>query len=162
MITAIVTSTDDLDEKGFFVQQEGGGEYSGLYIYRGSPSAVSIGDVVEIIGRVDEYYDLTELVVTDDADIVVTDPGAGLVATDYVETAPSDWEPWESCLITIGDVTVTTDDDGYGGVELDNGLILDDLLYSHGASSGDSFSEITGFITYSYFAWRINPRDGDL
>lgn len=161
-VTAVVTSEDDLDEKGFFVQDAGGGEYSGIYVYRGSLSGVAIGDVVEVTGTVTEYFELTEIVVTDDADIVVTDPGAGEVAIDALESTPSDWEPWESCLVTIWDVAVTSDDDGYGAVDLDNGLKLDDLLYSHGASSGDTFSEITGFITYSYSAWRINPRSGDL
>ena len=109
-----------------------------------------------------QVYDLTELVVTDDADIVVTDPGAGIVTIDGLSTTPSDWEDWEGCLVTIYDVAVTSDDDGYGGVDLDNGLILDDLLHSHGASNGDTFDELTGLITYAYSAWRINPREGDL
>ena len=87
---------------------------------------------------------------------------AGSKKARTISSTPSDWEPWEGCLVTISDVEVTTDDDGYGGVELDNGLIMDDLLYSHGASSGDTFSEITGLITYAYSAWRINPRSGDL
>jgi predicted extracellular nuclease len=161
-VAVVVTSEVDLDEKGFFVQDIGGGEYSGVYVYRGSASAVSIGDMVEVTGVVTEYYGLTEIVVSDDADIVVTDPGEGIIATDAVSTTPSDWESWEGCLVTIFDVTVTSDDDGYGAVDLDNGLLLDDLLHSHGASDGDGFDEITGIITWAYSAWRINPRDGDI
>jgi predicted extracellular nuclease len=159
-ITAVVTSDVDLGEKGFFVQDAGGGEYSGIYIYRGSASAVSLGDVVEITGEVTEHWDLTELVVTDDANITVT--GAGDLTVDTISSTPSDWEPWEGCLVTIGAVDVTSDDDGYGAVDLSNGLKLDDLLFSHGASSGDSFSEITGLISYSFEFYRINPRAGDL
>jgi predicted extracellular nuclease len=161
LITAIVTSEVDLDDKGFFVQDAGGGAWSGVYIYRGSTSAVSIGDEVEITGVVTEYYGLTEIVVSADSDIVVTAAGSG-VTTDTLATTPSDWEQWEGCLVTIGAVDVTSDDDGFGAVDLSNGLKLDDLLFSHGASSGDSFSELTGLITYSYSAWRINPRAGDL
>jgi predicted extracellular nuclease len=161
LITAIVTSEVDLDDKGFFVQDAGGGAWSGVYIYRGSTSAVSIGDEVEITGVVTEYFGLTEIVVSADSDIVVTAAGSG-VTTDTLASTPSDWEQWEGCLVTIGAVDVTSDDDGYGAVDLSNGLKLDDLLFSHGASSGDSFSELTGLITYAYSAWRINPRAGDL
>jgi predicted extracellular nuclease len=121
---------------------------------------VSLGDVVEITGEVTEYWDLTELVVTDDANITVT--GADDVTVDAISSTPSDWEPWEGCLVTIGAVDVTSDEDEYGAVDLSNGLKLDDLLFSHGASSGDSFSEITGLITYSFEFYRINPRAGDL
>jgi predicted extracellular nuclease len=160
-ISAVVTSEDNLDERGFFVQDAGGGEYSGVYVYRGASSAVSIGDIVEITGVVTEYYELTELVVSADEDIVVTEPGAGSVVIDAVSDV-SDWEIWEGCIVTVSDVTVTSDDDGYGAHTMDNGLMIDDMLFSHGASDGDVFSELTGLISYGYEAWRINPRDGDL
>ncbi len=161
-VMATVTSEVDLDDKGFFIQDADGGAWSGIYVYRGSESAVSIGDVVEVTGEVTEFYGMTEIVVTDDADIVVTDAGAGVVATDMVGTTPSDWESWEGCLITITDVSVISEDDGHGAFDLDNGLMLDDQLYSHGATDGATYSEITGLITYAYSAWRINPRDGDI
>lgn len=59
-------------------------------------------------------------------------------------------------MVIIYDVIVIFDFDDYGGVEIDNGFILDDLFYSYGVSNGDVFIELIGFIIYVYGVWCIN------
>ena len=88
---AVVTSPVTADGKGLFVQDEGGGAYSGIYVYLGNDSSESyaVGEKVDIEGQVIEYYDLTELSYVD---IVKTGETAAAVASP-LSAAPSDWEP---------------------------------------------------------------------
>lgn len=47
---------------GLYIGDAGGGPWSGLYVYHGTTSnLVELGDLVELTGYVDEYYNLTEL-----------------------------------------------------------------------------------------------------
>ena len=41
-------------------------------------------------------------------------------------------ESYEGTLVKVENVTVTNGDLGYGEWELDNGLVVDDLLYDFG------------------------------
>ncbi len=64
----VVTSGITLDGEGFFIQDPGGGEWSGLYIYLAGGSEglyLAVGDVITITGVVTEFYDLKTLRGTD-------------------------------------------------------------------------------------------------
>ena len=111
-----------------------------------------------------EYYGLTELSVSSDANIEVT--GSGMpVTVDTLDAVPSDWEAWEGCLVELsGGVQVTSDADSHGAASTDWGdLYIDDTCYDWDDTygNGDSFSAVTGVVTYSYKLYRINPRDAD-
>ena len=89
----VVTSPNDRSGN-FFIQENGGGEYSGIYVYlQGVDFTANVGDALTITGEYVEYYDLSELKVTSVNDIVVT--GTNEPIADTIDQVPTDWESWE-------------------------------------------------------------------
>jgi hypothetical protein len=155
----LVTSGPTYDAEGFYIQDAGGGEWSGIYVYMpaGLPF-LTVGDELTVSGTVSEFYDWTEFSVADDSAIEIT--GSGSVTVDSIDPASlSDMEPWESCLVSVGAVEVTGNVDGYGEATLDNGLELDNQFFNYEAEAGATFTNVTGPIYYAYEKWRIAPRD---
>ncbi len=154
------TSSDMANEDGFFVQDPGGGEYSGIYIFTSADVDIAVGDELTITGTVDEFYDFTELSVGSSADIEKT--GTGTVTIDDLASTPSDWEAWEGGLIRLtSGLEIDDCSGGYGACTTSwSGLYIDDLAYNYDDSygEGDSFSAVTGVLTWSFDEWRINPR----
>jgi len=153
----VATSPASFDGSGFFVQDPGGGEWSGVYIHKGGAEfEVESGDVLTIKGTVTEYYDLTEIVVADTADVVKT--GTGTPVVTNLSATPSDWEPYEGVLLSLDSVEITSDEDSYGQVTTDWGILVDDLFFDHGLGDGEVVSSLTGPLHYSFEEWKICPR----
>ena len=156
----IVTTQTSSNGAGFFVQDSGGGAYSGIYVYCGNdPVEVRRGDTLTITGEVTEYYDLTEISVAAASDVVST--GTGMVSTTTLSSIPSDWEPYEGVLLKLQGVSITGEADSFGESSTDFGITLDDMFYSyqHQYGLGDSFTYVIGPLTYTYDAYKIEPRD---
>ncbi len=155
-----VTSPVANNGMGFFVQDAGGGEYSGLFVYLGSVVAsVTTGDQITVTGEVTEYYDFTELTVADAGDIVTN--GSCNPAATTVQAAPADFEPYESVLITVLDLNVTSDANDYGEHTTDfGGMTIDDLFWTYEGGNGDHLTSLTGLLNYSYEEYKLEPRDG--
>ncbi len=154
----VVTSEAWTDDDGayFFVQDQGGGEYSGLLVFLEDLTFdVAVGDTVTVTGSVNEFYGLTELKVTDAANIETT--GTGVPVATVLSEVPSDWEPWESCLVTLTNVDVTSAEE-YGEVQTSWGVAVDDLFYDFDAAEGDHWDNVTGPVYYSYETWKVEPR----
>ncbi len=153
---ALVTSA--LGGSGFFVQDPGGGAYSGIYVFAGDTSSLSlsVGDEVTIVGDYTEYYDLSEISLDE-----VTVTGTGLSVTADVISDVDDWEPWEGCLVTVSDVSAEGEPNEYGKAPLDNGLMLDDAVWAYyetiAVTAGASWSSITGAVGYDFSEWTLNP-----
>ncbi len=143
---------------GFFVQDDGGGEYSGLFVYLGDVVVeVEAGDMLDVTGEVTEYYDLTELSVTDASDVAIT--GTCTPAATTLQSAPADFEAYESVLVTVLDINVTSDADEYGEHTTDfGGMTIDDMFYTFEGGNGDNVSSITGPLNYNYSVFKIEPR----
>lgn len=145
----------DGEDSTVFVQDEGGGEYTGVAVFvPGVELDLSVGDVIDVTGSVSEYYGFTEVFVADASGVSVVDGGATPVATD-LDAAPDDWEPYEGCLLTLADVEVTGDEDDYGELPTNYEVLLDDLFVDAG---GDAWSQVTGVFLYGYEDWRLAPR----
>jgi len=159
----VATSGMDSNGDGFFVQDAGGGDYSGIYVYDATASlSVTTGQVLDITGIIADYYDLLEIQVADAADVVDTGSTDTPVAS-VLSSAPADWEVYEGALLQLSDVLVTTDEDSYGEVELDIGISMDDLLYDFTGVAGDAYDDLTGPLHYSWGEFKICPRDaGDM
>jgi predicted extracellular nuclease len=158
----VATSGLNYNEDGFFIQDADGGEYSGVYVYLFDEALegladVAAGDVLNITGAVTEFFDLTEISVSSADDIQATGDTAATVV-DQLDTTPSDWEAWEGCLVELADVNVTSDEDDYGAASTNHGAMLDDDLFSFDVSDGDSFSAVTGLVTFTYSEYRLLPR----
>lgn len=156
----IVTSGPNFEGNGFFVQQAGGGANSCIYVF--VPAGLEDlylepGYKINVSGTMTNYYDWLELSVASSTAIEVV--GQGEVTVEAVDPATVlDWEPYESCLISVGAVAVTSQPDNYGEVSLDNGLMMDDLLYDFSTEQGATYTNVTGQLGYSYSAWKLFPR----
>ena len=173
----IVTSPTELDSMGgagtLYIQEPGGGEYSGiaLYLYSEVAAANSLapGDVLNITAEYTEYFGLSELVVKGLSDITVTGtdavPAPAVVNAADVATGGPLAENYEGVLIQVENATADTSD-GFGGWFLDSGLLLDlGFLFATGSAptinAGDSFTSITGPLSFGFDEFRILPRTAD-
>lgn len=166
-LTGVIATTTDISSEGlyFWVQDPGGGPRSGVLVFaESSPASATIGDELTIVGAMREHYGLTQIVVTDPADLVIT--GSGSPVEERLSSEPADWETYEGVLVELAGVMLTSDPDGYGQVTTSWGIVLDDLLWDHGTldmAEGDEFGSITGVVSYSYETYRLMPRDaGDV
>jgi predicted extracellular nuclease len=145
------------DETTFYVQDPSGGDSNGIAVFvHGGTMDVNVGDVLTVTGSVTDYNDLTELVIEPGMG-EVTGSGATPVATP-LSTAPDDWEPYESMLLTLSDVQITADPDGHGQAMTNYGIYVDDQFVDLGLASGDTFSSLTGVLTFTFGEWKIEPR----
>ena len=98
---AVITSGLTSDEEGFFIQDEGGGEWSGIYVFVGQAGGdinPLVGDKITITGVVSEYYDSTQIVLSNADGMTVT--GEGDVVPTVVSNV-SDWEPYEGVVVSL-------------------------------------------------------------
>jgi len=154
----ITSQTMTMNDKGkFHIQDLGGGDYSGILVYvqSGSYEAV-IGDTIDLTGIYVEYYELSELKVNA-ADIVANSTATPVAS--QISATPADWEVYEGCLVTISETTVNDVVDNFGEVSLSIGVKMDNEYFDHSTEPGDVIN-VSGIITYSYSAFKINPRSG--
>lgn len=115
-----------VEAKGFFMQtpeqrSDGNAETSdGIYVYTGAPPTVQVGDMVDVTGKVKEYYGLTEIT---SPTVTRTSPGNPLPAPiDWDASRPSPLRPqpdneierYEGMLVRVAAGTVCGPVDQYG------------------------------------------------
>jgi cytosine/adenosine deaminase-related metal-dependent hydrolase len=165
---AIVTG---IDGSGFSAQDPNAASvaYSGVYVYTSSDPGVSIGDEVTVVGTIDEYYDLTEIVASGWS---VT--GSGSISPEAVSLSQAASEEYEGVLITVT-ATVTNEDydcsadvsscsdTGLWELGGGSGVLLYDRMYDGSdwtnniGADGDSVT-VTGVMGYRYERRRLQPR----
>ncbi|MCD8479290.1 MAG: hypothetical protein LRZ88_03030 [Candidatus Cloacimonetes bacterium] len=120
----------------FYIGDEGGGPWSGLYVYHGNTSnQVEMGDLVDLTGTVDEYYNLTELVSVTSFNIISRNnpiPVTPLSTADLPYNNAAS-EPYEGVLVRFNDVQIRTTMDNYGQFRISDAsnvqAMVDDVLY---------------------------------
>jgi hypothetical protein len=179
-VSAIKTTSTSA--KGFWCQDRMGGPFSGVFVFTasaepmanngGQDQAVALGDDVEVVGRVTEYSDLTEVLPDS-----VTFVGAGseiqpeVVAPADVADDGAQAEAYEGVLIQVNDVQVTVqnsdDPDDYDEFTVTGGLRVDDFIVDGSGTGGvldntyavgTSFSSIVGVGHESFSHYKILPR----
>jgi hypothetical protein len=156
---------------GFYMQDATVTEYGGIWVYDAGANKVNRGDVVDVQGVYEEYYDLSEI----DGEVVTVVGTAAIPApvsvdTCSVGTGGADAERYESMLIFVQNVTVSNENpdspDEFGEFEVDNCLRVDNELHQdliEFPSVGTTWSGMTGVLSYSWTNTKIAPRDdGDL
>ena len=163
----IVTSPVNTEEGLAFVEEPGGGEYSGIALYMWSEvvmaTPLSPGDVVDVTGEYTEFFGLSQLVVKNPGDIVVTGtdalPGPDVVTAADVARDNPNAEPWEGVRVQIVDASVAEANDGFGQY-----LLVGDALIGNAfvdplpqVQIGGRFSSITGPLYYSFEEFKLQP-----
>jgi predicted extracellular nuclease len=154
---AIIVSSLTSDEDGFFIQDEGGGEYSGIYVFIGQAGGdinPFVGDKITITGVTAEYYDSSQLVLSNAESMTVT--GEGEVAATVVSNV-TDWEVYEGVYVTLEDQEVLSDVNSYGEVAITEGIPMDNLFFNFDTEFGATYSSISGVVTYSFEEYKLCP-----
>jgi len=141
-------------EYGFFIQ-DAYGPWNGIWVVDFGDAGLSIGDEVEVTGMVEEYYDLTEIVISDGGSYNVLSTGNSLY--DPVNITQTE-ESYESVLVTISG-TCDGPPNEYGEWTL-SGIMVDDLMYAFTPTTDQEYT-ISGPLYYAYGSYRVVPRDAN-
>jgi hypothetical protein len=105
-IKGIVTSSTKNYDLGYlYIQDENGGPYSGIWLVGSGIANFYRGEEVNVTGTVEEYFNMTRLVVSSMSKTgrwvaptaTVVDP------TDSISKLNFGWEKWEGCLVRLQD-----------------------------------------------------------
>lgn len=151
------------------VIQDGTGPWSGVMIYCGGGlPTLAIGDRVEVTGEVAEYFDRTEIDISDAADVSVIGsetppPVTWITANDIATSNPGVAEGYEGVLVGIENVTVVgidsyefTAQDASGECLVGWWSVAWDACP---VNLDDTYSSIVGLADYSYGAYKLQPRN---
>jgi len=180
IVTAVVERADGSGSyfpQHFYVQDPEGGKYSGIYVRNGTDgepvvTAPAVGDVVDLAGKLAEYFDRTQIeVLTLQNKGPGTLPAPAVVDPELVATGGAEQEAWEGVLVAVEDVVSTEapvldangNDYGYFRVNTagraGGGLIVgNSMRHGYVRVPGDAFTRIVGVMDYSYEEARIEPR----
>ena len=147
-------------KEGYFIR-ESSDSWSGIYIYDpGRNPMPRLGDTLLLSGLVIEYYNWTEIKNISDYEVVSTgnpEPVPVLLKAGDID------ESWESCLIRVENVVCSNANLGYGEWEVEDEtgkLVVNDLGVAYLPDLGQEY-EITGPLSFSFGAYKIEPRDLD-
>ncbi len=146
--------------RGFFIEEKPGGAWKGIYVYTYSAPTVSRGDSVEVIGTVQEYYNMTEIGNSPTVNVLGS---TSLPDPVTVTTGEAGNEQYEGVLLNLLHVACTNADLGYGEWEVNDGsgpLRVDDWGVSWSPAVGDTYN-LTGILNYSFGNYKLEPRDSN-
>ena len=172
---------------GFFCQ-DAPAVWSGLWVYAdhsanaywGDDITYTVGELVRVTGVIDEYYDLTEIDVSDDVDnFAIT-----RIGYDYDMIAPISvttgtlgiecnlaGEAYEGLMVTLANVELKSTPTEFGEIEIDDGSgptqLEDGLMNTHEhfttafcnltdrAYVGDVMTTLTGIVRYAWSSYEV-------
>jgi hypothetical protein len=141
---------------GFYIQ-DGVGPWSGLYIYNNT-FTVAPGDSILVVGRIVEYYEMTEMTQVTLLTVLGTAP---IPAPSVITTAQANTEEYESVLVKVMNAACTNANAGFGMWVVNDGsgtILIDKLFYEHTPTLGVNYN-VTGPTMYSFDEFRIEPRN---
>jgi len=156
----------------FYIGDAEGGPWSGLYVYHGNTSnLVELGDLVQLTGTVDEYYNLTELTGVTNSAIISRGnnvPITPISTADLPNNAAAS-EAYEGVLVRFNDVQIKSNLDSYGQFKIadSSGVqsMVDDVLYVPNATQivvGQWWYQIQGVVDFHSVAkYKILPRSAE-
>ncbi len=167
VVGAYVTAVRD-DGSGFALQDDSLEPWTGISVFGGAD--VQVGNRVTVSGVYEEFFELTQLT---DPVVTIEDGGTSLpfesLVFDAADLATGGGsEQWESMLVTVEDVAITDMNpdapEDFDEFAVTGGYRVDDLFVGaldNTCAVGDAFTSITGVHQYSFFNYKISPRDPD-
>jgi hypothetical protein len=158
IVTGVVTNTSGA-VTSFFIQ-DGTGAFSGIYVFGAPAAPVAMGDDVTVVGRVDEFNSLTEIVALVSA--TVNSSGNPQPAAENLSAADAAQEEWEGVLVRVADIECMnlpdmTNNFQWLGSSWQGDILVDDLMYDSTPTVG-TFYSVTGVITFTFGEWKVEPR----
>ncbi|MDD4687122.1 MAG: hypothetical protein RBQ66_01230 [Candidatus Cloacimonadaceae bacterium] len=166
IVTAINAGT------GFWIGDQLGGEWSGLYVYhRNTSNAVELGDMVLLTGTVDEYYNLTEFTNVTSYEIISQNNSIPVttISTQDMPYGSSSSEKYEGVFVRFNDVKVRSTPDSYGQFKISDTSGIqamgDDIMYIPPAGTlvvNESWHMMQGVVDYhSAAGYKFSPRNAN-
>jgi len=158
IVTGVVTNTSGA-VTSFFIQ-DGTGAYSGIYVFGAPASPLAMGDDVTLVGRVDEFNSLTEIVNL--VSVTVNSSGNPQPAAENLSAADASQEEWEGVLVRVADIECMNLPDmsnnfQWLGSSWQGDILVDDLMYDSTPTVGNFYS-VTGVVTFTFGEWKVEPR----
>lgn len=161
-----ISLTSDFD--GYYLTNGDATAHSGIIMVISKNAATNfpLGAKLSVVGDYKEYYCLSELVAQSAQLVSEGEAVPAAVDVGSVSDLLAIAEDYEGMLITVTaglEVTNTDDWDKYGYVAVNDSelLIEGKILHSDDfppAAIGDSWDSVTGFLTYSFGNYRLQPR----
>lgn len=171
----VVTSPVNFESGGVFVQEQQGGEFSGIYLYMWNEVVDGVqltpGDVVTVTGEYVVFYGMSQITVRKAADLeVVGDaepPAPAVVPAADIATGGDRARNFQGVLVQIENATVTQPANQHGEFVVEGGLLVDDFFLAPGDAPdpdvGAVYDSIVGPLYFAFDKYRILPRNpGDL
>mgnify|MGYP000971036023 FL=1 len=146
------------------VSDFGGGAWGSIAVYdRDQRLVAERGNTVEVVGIIQEYYDKTEIVTSDETEFPPMVTGSGSVPEPLdISACDADNEDYESCLIMLRNVEVLSAPDQYGAIAISDGNCEFTLLLRKidpVPSIGFVYACLIGIDDYHFGEFKIRPRD---
>ncbi|MEO9531695.1 MAG: choice-of-anchor J domain-containing protein [Crocinitomicaceae bacterium] len=158
--SGVVTSISQEDSgDGYFIQ-DADGSWNGICI-NDATNTPNVGDSVEVTGVVEENFDFTRIGTISNFvnhGASTWQPTAELITSNEAATL----EEYESVMVQILSTECTNDNAGFGLWETNDGsgvVGVDDDCFVNFGDLGNWY-DLTGIISYSFSAYKINPRTG--
>lgn len=152
--------------QGFFIEENPGGAWRGIYVYGSNPS-VSRGDSVEVRGKIVEYWNTTEF--TDNPSVTILSSDRELPEPVDTTTQELGQEKYEGVYCRIKDALVTTImdyndewylNDGSGELMVDYTMLIEKQgSYYYEPVPGDTIFRMDGILHYSFYHYKLVPRE---
>ena len=161
-LTGIVT-VDSTASSWYFIEKASGGPFSGLQIYDRSNKPL-MGDSIVVVGTIDEYYLMTEML--DVLYIRIVDSGHDLpdpmtVQTGDLSAGSPNGEQYESVIVSVPSAWVVNPNPTGSYWEIDDGSGICNVAardnYSYEPHEGDTVG-VTGVVRFVVGAFQIEPR----
>lgn len=143
---------------------EAAGPWHGIYVYGIRGYTPAVGDEVEVVGTIQEYYGLTEFAFPTTTLVSSGNPlpaPAVVTAADLPFDKGGLSEPYEGVLVEVHDIRATALDgynvwaftDGSGGTAK-----ADDWFFDADPAVDDDIAVLRGPVVYDYNEYKIAPR----
>lgn len=159
-IAGVVTGTGLSSTTNIYYVQDAATMWSGIYVYDGRKlgTILASGDSVKIVGKVQEYFNVTELV----PDTIIKVAGRKALPK-AMEVTGELTEEYEGMRVIVKNVKITNDDDESDTKKefvatLGNGkkVKIAKLLFSDVAPDTSKYN-VSGIVDFSYSKFRLCP-----
>lgn len=157
-------------DSGFWIQDPAASVFAGVQVFSGSDHGAEVGKLVDVQGRITEFYGDTEIVDT----TVIVKGDTTPIEPISVTVAQAATEEYEGMLVSLSDVSSYADpyscagDDANCGDEglweVNGSIVVYDRIYAdEDWATHTSQSSVAGVMAYRFDRRRILPRNaGDL
>ena len=142
-----------------FISDASGGPWSGLLLYGDSVATLTRGDSITISGIVDEFYEMTELTLPTNVQVIST--GHTLPDAITLTTAQVCDEQYESVVVSVTDAIVLVANEHSYEIDDGSGSCHMGTRGNYAEPSVGDTVDVKGPLFYEQDEWRIQPRDNN-